>query len=155
MVAARHFPIAVTAHRAGDIARLHELTFAPAWDVASIERLMAAPGSLTMIVDSDRTGGLAGFVMGRRVADEAEIMMLAVAPEERRRGIGRALVDTLATAVGADGALRLFLEVAVDNVEAIALYRRAGFNVVGQRAGYYHRSSGPAVDALTLARELA
>ena len=40
------------------------------------------------------------------------------------------------------GADRLFLEVAIDNGPALALYRRAGFAKVGRRAGYYHRREG-------------
>jgi ribosomal-protein-alanine N-acetyltransferase len=96
-----------------------------------------------------------GFILVRSLGPEAEVITLAVAPAARRRGLGRALVETAAAAVAAGGAEALFLEVAADNAPALALYESTGFVRAGHRRGYYARPPGPAVDALTLRRMLS
>ncbi len=95
--------------------------------------------------------GADGFILCRVVADEAEILTLAVRSEARRRGLARALVDAANEAARLRGATRLFLEVAEDNTAAIELYRRSGFASVGRRRRYYPLPDGSAVDALVLA----
>jgi ribosomal-protein-alanine N-acetyltransferase len=91
-----------------------------------------------------------GVIMARVAADEAEILTLAVAPDVRRAGIGRALVDVAAAHAFSLGATRFFLEVSMTNQAAQALYRAAGFVQVGRRARYYPDGS----DALVLSRGL-
>ena len=98
-------------------------------------------------------GAIAGFILCRVVAGEAEVLTLAVRPERRRQGIALALVEA-AAAFAAQTADAMLLEVARDNPGALALYARTGFVVVGQRAGYYARRGAPAVDALVMRRAL-
>ncbi|MBW3560159.1 MAG: GNAT family N-acetyltransferase [Proteobacteria bacterium] len=92
----------------------------------------------------------AGFILLRSVGPEAEILTLAVAPELRRQGLGRALLDAGLSAARQHGAEAVFLEVAADNAPAAALYAASGFTAVGVRRGYYLRAGGSAVDAVTL-----
>ena len=129
------------------LAALHASAFDDPWTPEAFDALLASPG-VTVLAE---TGG---FILIRTVADEAEILTLAVQPEARRLGLGRALVERAAVAARAAGAERLFLEVAADNRTAIALYRRASFDSVGLRRGYYPRTDAPSVDALVLARPL-
>jgi ribosomal-protein-alanine N-acetyltransferase len=96
-----------------------------------------------------------GFILMRAVADEAEILTLAVRPGARRRGEGGRLVGEGVLAAAARGAVRVFLEVAEDNAAARALYARAGFSEAGRRPGYYAGPDGARRDALILATELA
>ncbi|MDZ4062926.1 MAG: GNAT family N-acetyltransferase, partial [Brevundimonas sp.] len=95
-----------------------------------------------------------GFILIRSVADEAEILTLAVDPGARRQGLGARLVREGAAAAAARGAARLFLEVADDNPAALALYAGAGFTEAGRRPGYYARPDGGRQDALILALNL-
>jgi len=95
-----------------------------------------------------------GFILCRVVADEAEILMLAVRPDARRSGLGRRLTEAAADVCMTRGAERLFLEVAEDNMAARMLYVRAGFVEVGRRRAYYARPDGPAADALILSLNL-
>lgn len=88
----------------------------------------------------------AGFLLGRVIADEAELLTLAVDPDARRQGIGRALTSEFAAEAARHGARLAFLEVAADNRAAIALYQAQGWQEAGRRPGYY----GPGTDALTL-----
>lgn len=107
------------------------------WSAAQIRETLASPSACLMCQD-DASGGLAGFVLGRRVdRDLVEIDLVAVAPERRRAGIGRALLEEL-IAAERDGGVREFrLELAADNAAALALYSAVGFVVVGRRARYY------------------
>ncbi len=96
-----------------------------------------------------------GFLLGRAVAGEAEILTLAVAPEARRRGLGRRLVGAFLAEAAARGADHAFLEVAEENAAAIALYCGAGFVAAGRRRGYFATPEGARVDALVMVRALS
>lgn len=95
-----------------------------------------------------------GFILMRAVADEAEILTLAVRPAARRGGLGGRLVGEGVLAAAARGAARVFLEVAEDNAPARGLYAGAGFVEAGRRPGYYAAPGGSRRDALVLALRL-
>ncbi|HEY3279560.1 MAG TPA: ribosomal protein S18-alanine N-acetyltransferase [Gemmatimonadales bacterium] len=92
-------------------------------------------------------GEIAGYVIAHYAADEGEILNLAVAPEQRRRGLGRALARRALAALAERDVREVYLEVRVSNAAAHALYEGLGFKKVGRRAGYYRR---PAEDAVVL-----
>lgn len=97
---------------------------------------------------AESRAGVVGFVVARSVADEMEILNLAVDPAERRRGVGGALLDTALGCGRRDGARRAWLEVRESNRAARCFYERHGFVVAGRRRRYY---SGPEEDALLMA----
>lgn len=78
-----------------------------------------------------------GFVLARVTAGEAEILTLAVAPDARGKGLGRALLTAAIGEAKKMGAHVMFLEVGSDNPAALALYAGLGFTKVGLRKGYY------------------
>ena len=98
--------------------------------------------------------GDAGFVLGRAVAGEAELLTIAVTPEARRLGLGRKLVGRFVYQARLRGADSAFLEVAEDNTAARRLYLASGFAEAGRRRGYYQTPDGQALDALVLVRSL-
>lgn len=79
--------------------------------------------------------GYGGIV---KVPPEAQITMIAVAPEWSRRGLGRGLLGHLLEAARAAGCPRVGLEVSSANAPALALYRSRGFAVVGRRPKFYN-----------------
>jgi [ribosomal protein S18]-alanine N-acetyltransferase len=93
-----------------------------------------------------------GFLIGRVVAGEAEVLTLAVDPESRRRGTGGRLIDAFLIEAQARGAESAFLEVSATNLPAQSLYARKGFEQQGKRAGYYQTPTGIRVDALVMVR---
>ncbi|TPE49922.1 GNAT family N-acetyltransferase [Amaricoccus solimangrovi] len=117
----------------------------PPWSAGEFSLLLALPGARLVT----RAGG---FALAQTAGPEAELLTIAVDPELRRRGTGRALLETLAEGLAAEGVEEIFLEVAVTNLPARALYRAAGYVERGLRRGYYRRRNAPAVDALVLAR---
>ena len=137
---------------AEDMAALHAQAFEAPWDAASLIGLMEGPGVLALGVEDE--GALAGFILLRAVAGEAEVLTLAVAPALRRQGLGKALMGAALGLAEALGAQTAFLEVAADNPSAIALYEALGFAQAGRRTAYYRRNVGPAVDAIVLSRDL-
>ncbi|MGB3245795.1 MAG: N-acetyltransferase [Sulfitobacter sp.] len=94
-----------------------------------------------------------GFALTRTIAQESELLTLAVDPAHQRQGIAKALLMQWLSAISqmADTA---FLEVAADNHAARALYAQVGFEQIAQRRAYYLRKAAPAVDALILRRDL-
>jgi ribosomal-protein-alanine N-acetyltransferase len=99
-------------------------------------------------------GDARGFVLGRAVAGEAEVLTLAVDHALRRQGLGRGLVAAFIAGATLREAEVAFLEVAADNAAAIALYEGAGFAKSGRRKGYFQTPDGTRIDALVMTRLL-
>lgn len=83
-------------------------------------------------------GRLAGYVCLWEVADELHVTNIAVHPELRRRGIGRAMLAHVLDDARGRGFRLVALEVRPSNVEALRLYESFGFRVIGRRHGYYY-----------------
>jgi ribosomal-protein-alanine N-acetyltransferase len=94
---------------------------------------------------SEEEGKVSGFILGRQVADEAEILNLAVTAAYRRRGEGGALLKAALGGFQSRGVSRVFLEVRESNETGIAFYERRGFSKMGRRAGYYREPDEAAI----------
>lgn len=118
----------------------------------SIEQYLLPPGTWALIAFVRIKGANipAGYVLTRNAADEAEVFSIGVAPIFRKRGVGSALLATMEGIAHIRGALSVFLEVGIDNQTARALYRKSGYQVIGQRPNYYQNSTGKRVTALVL-----
>lgn len=90
----------------------------------------------------------AGFYLSRTGFDEEELLLLAVQPEMRRRGIATVLLEDLAKNACQRGAKRLLLEMR-DGNPAEFLYRNWGFKPIGIRPKYYRAANGTLLDAIT------
>ena len=99
----------------------------------------------------DASGFFLGWSCLLLMPGEAELLKIAVIPNWRRRGIGRALVRDIFAGASRAGARRLFLEVREQNTAARALYADLGFTETGRRKGYY---SQPLDNALLLEKIL-
>jgi ribosomal-protein-alanine N-acetyltransferase len=95
----------------------------------------------------------AGFALSRAGFREEELLLFAVDPACRRRGLGRRLLTDLVSAAKARGAQRLFLEMRRGN-PAESLYRNFGFQAIGERPNYYRTPEGGTIDAITFVRTL-
>lgn len=85
---------------------------------------------------------LAGYGVVNQVLDEAQILNIGIAKDRQGQGRGRTLLDFLCNDARQHGAIRMFLEVRPSNEAARALYDRAGFQIIGQRRGYYPATDG-------------
>jgi ribosomal-protein-alanine N-acetyltransferase len=129
------------------LAQMHAAAFATAWTENALRDLLDAPGTFAFACDE-------GFIVVRAAADEAEILTLAVRPQQRRRGLGTMMVREAAAHAHQQGSRHLFLEVAQSNGSALALYERLGFAEVGRRKAYYAVAPGKYDDALILRSNL-
>ena len=128
-----------------EMAAIHAACFSTPkpWSAADIEATLASPYSFVLTEPH-------GFLIGRVVAGEAELLTLAVEPAARQRGTGGRLVDAFLTEARARVAESAFLEVSAQNLPAQSLYARKGFVQKGKRSGYYVTPDGVRQDALIL-----
>jgi ribosomal-protein-alanine N-acetyltransferase len=142
-----------TARDAAAFAPLHAAAFRRGWSEDEVERLLLDQRVIAHRAMHGRE--LAGFILSRMAADEAEILSVAVAARRRGRGVARALLDLHLRRLAGLGVRAVFLEVEESNEPARRLYRRAGFREVGRRPGYYPEGGGSALAALVLRRDVA
>jgi ribosomal-protein-alanine N-acetyltransferase len=128
------------------IARIEVSSFADPWPRRAFQAHLR---DLFLVAES--TGGVVGYLVGRPMGDEAEILNLAVRPDARGAGVGRGLLEAALASLRSLNAKAAFLEVRVSNVAARRLYEGTGFTAVGRRRDYYR---GPVEDALILRRDL-
>ncbi len=95
---------------------------------------------------------MASFVVG-----ESEILTLAIAPTEQRKGYAKLLIDTFVQQQKSYGLQKIFLEVAETNAAAIALYQSLGFSITSRRQNYYAAPANhdkPMIDALVMSKSV-
>jgi ribosomal-protein-alanine N-acetyltransferase len=136
---------------ASAMASLHAASFRRGWSEQEMEALLLDPHVIAHRALAAKK--LGGFIMTRRVEDEAEILSVAVAGNQRGRGLARRLLDLHLRRLAGLGTLAVFLEVDENNTPALRLYRRAGFREVSRRPSYYPGADGAAA-ALVLRRDL-
>lgn len=125
--------------------------FGEAWTRGQALGVLAMAGvRLTLALVDDEP---AGFAMVRSVTDEAELLLIAVDPAFRCRGIGTALIRAIEADCAVGGVTDLHLEVRAGN-DALKLYAAHGFVKVGERRAYYRGTDGRAYDAHTYRRAL-
>lgn len=132
----------------GRVAELEKVCFSTPWSEQSIAQELHNPLSLWLLAVEGES--LAGYVGSQTVMGETDMMNLAVAPQRRRQGIGRRLVEELTARLARMGSRSLTLEVRASNVPARALYEAMGFVQTGLRRGYYR---SPREDGLILRKE--
>ena len=123
--------------------------YGEAWTAPQCAGLMPLPGVWLTLARCD--GEAVGFALGRSVAAEAELLLLAVKRTRQKAGVGKMLLERFIEDAQARGARHLHLEVR-DGNHAIRLYATAGFSEVGRRKNYYTGRDGQIYDALTLAK---
>ena len=131
------------------IAQLHRRAFSAQdeqpWSLGAIEKLMASPGFEALVYFAADVP--VGFVLVRVVADEAELISVAVDPDCQSKGYAKQVMSFLCDQLKKRQICNLFLEVRQDNQKAIQLYRSCGFKKIGERRDYYKTTSGKKLDA--------
>jgi ribosomal-protein-alanine N-acetyltransferase len=137
----------------GAVMRVMEDSFDPAfgeaWTGPQCAGLLPMAGVWLSL--ARRHEAVVGFALARIVAEEAELLLLAVSRSSQGKGVGQMLLDRFAEVATSKGAEQLHLEVREGN-HAVSLYRRNGYREVGRRRNYYSGRDGQLFDALTLAK---
>jgi ribosomal-protein-alanine N-acetyltransferase len=122
---------------------LKESPQAADWTEASVRESAGWRGSVVLV--SERDGKVTGFIIGRQVADQAEILNLAVSLTRRRRGEGGTLLKAALDEFRARQVSYVFLEVRESNETGIAFYANHGFSKRDIRPNYYRDPQEAAV----------
>lgn len=153
-------------HQVDRIMAIMEAAFDPAYGEAWNRRQVTDALSLTsthaLVVNSegqpipdgpDPSAVPSGFLLTRHVLDEEELLLIGVLPEHRKRGIGTMLIDHLFDVARSRGITRIYLEMRRGN-PADNLYRKLGFEPIGERRKYYRMANGERIDAITFGRSI-
>lgn len=138
---------------AAEVARVHALSMHDPWSETSMRQSLERSNVLGLGVEE--SGELVGIGLLSLVADEAEILTLAVEPKSRRHGVARRLLRSLIKRASERGIARILLEVAADNDPAINLYKKENFEEDGVRTGYYSAGRARPIDAILMSRRLS
>ena len=133
-------PLEFRRMREGDLGRVMEIeraAFSHPWSEDMIRRELAHEFSTVLLALEAGGGPIQGFAVVWLVHDELHVLNVAVAPEARRRGVARRILDQVERSAGEQGARVSMLEVRRSNHPAIALYRFLGYREVGVRPRYY------------------
>jgi ribosomal-protein-alanine N-acetyltransferase len=127
--------------------------YGEAWTRSQCAGILPMTGVSLRLARDEHSGRPLGFSLARSVADETELLLIAVDPDHQRRGIGRLLLHDFVDQARLQGSRKAHLEVR-DGNDAMTMYRDAGFEPVGRRRKYYHAPDGTAFDALTFMRNV-
>ena len=127
--------------------------YGEAWTRSQLAGILPMGGVSLVLARESGSAAILGFCLSRTVADESELLLLAVVPTHHRRGVGGRLLDDFLERARDSGVARVHLEVR-DGNPAVSMYRNAGFSPVGKRRNYYHAPDGARFDAITLAHQL-
>jgi ribosomal-protein-alanine N-acetyltransferase len=109
-----------------------------------IAQLLTDYNSISLIARIN--GEIAGFIVGviylDRKAVNGHILTIDVSPLHRRRGIGRGLLQKMESIFAEKGVQACLLEVKEDNIPAISLYHKLGYQDIGRLRNYYGNTNG-------------
>jgi len=114
------------------IARIEHAAQPTGWTQEQLAEELAGDNAIFLVAEED--GAVCGFSIGWRVADETHVLDVAVDLNHRRRGLGRALIESL---IREGGPGNVLLELRASNTSALRLYESLGFTIAGHRSGYY------------------
>lgn len=139
--------LTIRAAAPGDVSAMAELDrqcFADPWSEGAFRSELTENGRAFYIV-AETEGQVVGYAGLWAILDEGHITNVAVAPEFRRRGVGKAIVATLLDASRQNGLSSFTLEVRESNLPAQGLYSQFGFRPAGIRKGYYQNNGENAI----------
>ena len=134
-----------------EVAKIENSSFADPWSEESFRRLLGVAPAIFLVALFPPDNAVAGYIVAFSVAEDGELLNVAVDPRFRGKGLAGQMLDAVLIELGARGVRSAFLEVRESNTAARALYGSRGFIEIGRRSKYYRR---PVEDALVLRRSL-
>ena len=136
---------------ADEIFQIESTSFSDPWTKESIISSLENP-LMRVLGCYDASDTVCGFICASVIPPEAEILDIAVSPDRRKEGVGKALINSLLFTLKLGLSVEsVFLEVRESNTPARSLYQKFGFEEIGKRARYY---SNPTEDAILMKKDL-
>ena len=133
------------------VVNIEKECFSLPWSKESFLDSLQREDTIFLVCETEADLVVAGYIGMYLSFDEASITNVAVSPQFRKQGVGKALVEQAKLDAKESGAATLFLEVRVSNVPAISLYKQAGFESLGVRKKFYEH---PVEDAYVMSVSL-
>lgn len=127
----------MTVFHIDDIARLEKACFSSPWSEEGLKSELNNNFARFFVALLD--GKIVGYIGSHNVLGEVYITNVAVFPNFRRNGVGKALVEHLINQMKKENAEFVTLEVRESNSTAISLYEKSGFQKVGKRKDFYEK----------------
>ena len=137
---------------------IERLCFPVPWSRQSFLAELSDPNALSIVTTLCaplEKNSIRAYSCNRIIGDELNILRMAVAPESRRLGLASRLLDVVLSLSGQKGAAEAYLEVRPSNVPAISLYQKKGFQIIGNRPGYYPETGEDALVMMTNIKEIS
>lgn len=131
-----------------EVAKIEKLCFSEPWSEESLELMLGEQAMGLVALEDGRVMGYASMMC---VLDEAQIINVATLPDARRRGIGRALMESVDRYAKERGIVFLSLEVRESNIAARSLYLSLGWQECGIRKNFY---SHPTENACVMTKSI-
>lgn len=119
------------------ISQIEQKYFKDFWSLEAIKSQYKVGNCVIYVAKCGKT--VIGYTIITYVCDEVEILRVCIENRYRRKGIATKMFDEVMKYCEKHFILYINLDVRISNTEAISLYKKLGFDVVGERKGYYTR----------------
>ncbi len=134
------------------LANLHKKSFTRGWGAHDFALFLQDNKMKVLGAFSNGDKNPNAFLLVRCVADEAEVISIAVGRRHRRKGVAEGMLDVAIDTLYDKGIKELHLEVDENNKGAVELYNQAGFEVIGERKAYYKSEKGEKASSALMMR---
>lgn len=144
----------ISTAQSNSVADLHTKLFHRGWGAGECHSLIIQESVFGYYCRFAKKDNINGFVLLRVAADEAEVLSIGTEQSAQNSGVGWRMMQAAIGEAEKRGAEKIFLEVDESNLPALKLYRKIGFDTVGNRNAYYDNGEGQKSNALVLELKL-
>lgn len=129
------------------VAQIEKLVQSHPWNIAQFEESLASYQCTVF----EKSNQVVGFCILQTVLDEANLLLMAIHPNQQGQGLGYQLLDESIQMLK-NNPIQIFLEVRESNTAAIALYEKSDFHQIDLRKNYYPNKDGGREHAIIMVK---
>lgn len=134
------------------LGNIHRMSFEKmpeqVWTINEFKELFSVAGTTSYVIN--KAGEPIGFILIRKVIEEAEIITFCILPKYCKNGYATLLLEWVIRELQRQSVKRFFLEVRENNSAAIRLYEKCSFEIIARRKDYYNNHCEKQIDALVM-----
>lgn len=128
-----------------EIMAIEKKSFVAPWSKRLFRETLVFRLSFNFVARKKIDNGMVGYANFYLIGDEAHMLNIAISPESRKKGYAGRLLAHAIRVLKEKNANQFFLEVREGNDDAITLYRKFGFIMIGRRKRYYTETNEDAL----------